>query len=255
VASLDFEWELALPENEFRQLTDEVTMAQHWLVASTFTKHTLIEAGVPAEHIKVIPYGIDVEKYTPRTARPLRSGPLKLLFVGTICQRKGIKYLIEAVDLLPAGSVELTVCGHSVDDLKLLRNCKSLVSVRPFISPQELLDVYRSSDVFVFPSLAEGFGHVLLEAMASGLPIISTTRTAAPDLIREGEEGLIIEPGSVAGIVQAIEYFLQWPEKVDSMGQAARVRAEHFTWGKFRLQLGHAVNEILHQAERASSHV
>lgn len=244
-ASLDKEWELALPEVDFNELEQETRMPAHWLVASTFTKQTLTEQGIPAERVSVIPYGIDLERFNVVKNTRRATGPLQLLFVGTICQRKGIKYLLEALDLLPAGSVELTVCGRPVDDLALFRNQKTPIRVHPSISAQGLLDAYRAADIFVFPSLAEGFGHVLLEAMASGLPIISTTRTAATDLVRQGREGLVIDPGSASQIASAIEHFLKRPEDVATMGRAARDRAEHFTWARFRASIATVVSEIL----------
>jgi len=237
-ASLDKEWELALPEQDFARLVEEAGMAEHWLVASQFTKQTLIENGIPGERVAVIPYGIDLNRFArPKPARH-KDQPLRLLFVGTLSQRKGIKYLMQALDLLPAGSVELTVCGRAVDDLGLFRRGsrgdRAPIHLYPSIGAEGLLDAYASADVFVFPSLAEGFAQVLLEAMASALPIISTTRTAAPDLIRHGEEGFIIEPGDAVALASHIETFLRNPDWVRSMGEAARRRAEYFTWKRFR---------------------
>jgi glycosyltransferase involved in cell wall biosynthesis len=253
-SSLDKEWELALPEEDFKELERETRMPAHWLVASTFTKQTLTEQGIPGERVSVIPYGIDLEKFRYLKDERRPGGPLQLLFVGTIGQRKGIKYLLDALDLLPAGSVELTVCGRPVDDLALLRNQKTPIRVHPSISAQGLLDAYRAADIFVFPSLAEGFGHVLLEAMASGLPIISTTRTAATDLVRQEREGLVIEPGSASQIATAIEHFLRRPEDVSTMGRAARDRAEHFTWARFRTRIAAVVAEILGGLQIAGAH-
>jgi glycosyltransferase involved in cell wall biosynthesis len=236
-SSLDKEWELALPEDDFHRLEQETKMPEHWLVASSFTKQTLTEQGVPDERISVIPYGIDLDRFTARKGARKPGRPLRLLFVGTIGQRKGIKYLLDALDLLPAGSVELTVCGRAVDDLALFKNRKTPIRVHVSVGAKGLLDAYQSADLFVFPSLAEGFGHVLLEAMASGLPVISTTSTAAPDLIRHNREGLVIEPGDVYQIAGAIEQFLKRPGDLKAMGQAARARAEYFTWARFRSQI------------------
>lgn len=247
-SSLDKEWELALPVEDFDRLVEEPAMADYWLVASQFTKKTLMENGIPEERIAVIPYGIDLLKYSPlKSARTARR-PLQLLFVGTLGQRKGIKYLRDALDLLPAGSVELTVCGRPVDDLSLLRNSRTPIRLRPAVSAEGLLEAYRNADVFVFPSLAEGFAQVLLEAMASGLPVIATDRTAAPDLIRHGEQGYVIEAGSAQDLAAHIEKFLRNPNDVVTMGAAARERAEFFTWERFRQQ----VAEVVAGALRAS---
>lgn len=247
-SSLDWEWELALPQADFERLVEEPLMADHCLVASSFTKQTLVENGVPPEKVHVIPYGIDLDRYAAR--KPARDGakPLQLLFVGRLVQRKGLKYLLEALNYLPTGAAELTVVGRPVDDMAWVHNSRVPIRLRESVNAEELLEAYRAADVFVFPSLAEGFGHVLLEAMASGLPVISTTRTAAPDLVRHGQEGYVIEPGDSAQLAAAIEHFLRQPKSVLAMGEAARARAQEFNWPRFRQQLVMAVSAILQGA-------
>jgi glycosyltransferase involved in cell wall biosynthesis len=246
--SLEKEWELALPEHEFQSLVQESSMPDYWIVASSFTKKTLIENGAPAERIYVIPYGTDLGHFKPERANASVKRPLRLVFIGTVCQRKGVKYLVDALESLPAGAAELTICGRLIDDAATLLMSRPSIHLRAFVSSEELLHEFQSSDVFVFPSLAEGFGHVLLEAMACGLPVISTTRTAAPDLISDGREGFITEPGDVAGLVRSLEYFLRNPEQVSSMGAAARARAETFTWPRFRRSVVEAVSSMCEQA-------
>jgi glycosyltransferase involved in cell wall biosynthesis len=151
-----------------------------------------------------------------------------------LCQRKGIKYLLDAIDLLPPGSVELTLCGRRADEMEWLPRDHPSIRVRESVSAAELLDAYAEADVFVFPSLAEGFGHVLLEAMASGLPVIATDRTAAPDLTRHGEAGYIVKAGDAADLASHIEKFVRDPAQVSKMGAAARCRAEEMPWSRFR---------------------
>lgn len=242
--TLDREWELALPENEFQELVEETAMADYWLVASSFTKATLTEWGIPAERVRVIPYGTNLSGLTPPT-RPVRErAPIKLLFVGTLCQRKGLKYLLEAVSQIPRDQVELTLCGRPMDDLSWVRSSGVPVTVLESVSAAMLRQQYREADVFVFPSLAEGFGHVLLEAMAAGLPIVSTDRTAAPDLIEDGTHGFLVAAGDPQALASAIRKFVDQPWIVDSMGAAARARAEQFTWSRFRGGVVDAVRGI-----------
>jgi glycosyltransferase involved in cell wall biosynthesis len=144
------------------------------------------------------------------------------------------------------------VCGRPVDDLALFRQSRANIRLYPSIGAQGLLEAYRSADVFVFPSLAEGFAHVLLEAMASGLPIVSTERTAAPDLIRHGREGYIVQAGSASYLAATIENFLRQPESVRTMGDAARRRAECFTWQSFRRGVAEFVGGVLDRESAAS---
>jgi glycosyltransferase involved in cell wall biosynthesis len=258
--SLDKEWELALPREDFERLVRETTMADHWIAASSFTRETLIESGVPPERIHVVPYGANLDRFRPRPERRIQRrarSRLRILFVGTINQRKGIKYLLDALALLPSDRVELVVCGRMVDDLSLFKDFSSQVEVRPSVSAEGLLEAYQTADLFVFPSLAEGFGHVLLEAMACGLPVVSTTRTAARDLVRPGLEGFLVEPGRPIDLAARIEEFLLHPEWLVEMGVAARRRSEEFTWARFRSRIADIVGAILRQpcVEHSPSYV
>lgn len=231
--TLEREWELALPDDDFARLAEEPKMAGHWIAASSFTKSTLVENGIDPQRVHIVPYGVRRERFEARNTRT-ESLRLKLLFVGSITQRKGVRYLLDALRLLDTRHVEATVCGWAVDDLSLFRGYEQVVTLRPSASPAELAELYRSADLFVFPSLAEGFGHVLLEAMAAGLPVAATTRTAAPDLIRHGEHGFVFEPESATAIAQAIEWALGHRARLRDMGSAARERAREFTWERFR---------------------
>jgi glycosyltransferase involved in cell wall biosynthesis len=246
-ASLLKEWELALPVEDFEKLVAETRMAEQWIAASSFTRSTLIENGVPSDRIHVAPYGTNLERFEPKHGSEYRTGgPLKLLFVGVINQRKGIRYLLDALALLKTRQVELLVCGRVVDDLSIFRPYADRVTVRPSVSARELLAAYHAADLFVFPSLAEGFGHVLLESMASGLPVLSTTRTAAVDLIEPEVEGFIVEPGRADLLAEHIEWALDHRMDLAGMGRAARVKAETFTWARFRAR----TREILEQVWR-----
>jgi glycosyltransferase involved in cell wall biosynthesis len=243
--SLRQEWELSLPEQDFQHLVREPKMAAHILVASSFTRETLVENGTPYSSIDVVPYGVDTARFTPDASR--RSPPgskLQLLFVGRINQRKGIKYLLEAMRLLNTDQVHLTVCGRVVDGLELFRAFEGKVEVRPSVSATELVAAYRSADLFVFPSVAEGFGQVLLESLACGLPILSTTRTAAPDLIEHGRQGFIVEARRPDLIAERIDWALSNRAALAEMGYQARLQAEQFTWQRFRSGIVSAVQSF-----------
>jgi glycosyltransferase involved in cell wall biosynthesis len=244
--SLRKEWELSLPREDFDRLIVETRIAKQFLVASSFTRRTLIENGALPQSIQVIPYGVDLRRFTPPETPREISGPLRLLFVGTITQRKGIKSLLDALHLLGGAPVELTVCGRVIDDLAIFKPFEKQVRLRPSVGFEELPPVYRAADLFVFPSLAEGFGHVLLEALASGLPVLSTTHTAAPDLIEEGREGFVIEPRRPDLIASRIEWAIQNRRQLREMQLAARSRAEQFTWQRFRQGVVEAVRGFLY---------
>ncbi len=245
-ASLRQEWELALPEEDFQHLVAEPALAARFLCASSFTRRSLIENGAPASGIRVVPYGVDLERYQPdRSRRAAPGAKLRLLFVGRINQRKGVKYLLEALRLLKTDEVELTICGRVVDGLELFKSFADRVTIRPSVSPAELVAAYQSADLFVFPSVAEGFGQVLLEALASGLPILSTTHTAAPDLIEHGVQGFIVEPRRPDLLAEKIEWAAEHRAELAAMGERARERAARFTVERFRAGIVSAVREFM----------
>ncbi len=253
--SLRKEWELSLPEADYQHLVAETRMAKSFLVASTFTRKTLEEHGARSEAIRVIPYGVDCQRFSPDQTRTSGGRRLELLFVGRINQRKGIKYLLEALRLLRSEHVHLTVCGRVVDSLDLFRPFGDQVTLRPDVSPAELCAAYRAADLFVFPSVAEGFGQVLLESLASGLPILSTTHTAAPDLITEGVEGFVVEPRRPDLLARHIDWAATHPEALRPMRARARQRAEQFTWASFRSGVARATRELLDQPGQEEAQV
>jgi glycosyltransferase involved in cell wall biosynthesis len=246
-SSLLQEWELALPKDDYQHLVDEPRMASRFLAASSFTRQSLVENGTPAEDVTVVPYGVDLQRFKPSLSsyRFRKDRPLRLLFVGRINQRKGMKYLLEAMRLLGPSSVHLTVCGRVVDDLEYFRPFGKQVEICPSVSDGELVAAYQRADLFVFPSVAEGFGQVLLEALACGLPILSTTHTAAPDLIEEGVEGFVVQPRRPDLLAQRIAWANDHRGELADMRERARSRAEMFTWARFRRDVADAVRTYL----------
>ncbi|WP_052201096.1 glycosyltransferase family 4 protein [Terriglobus sp. TAA 43] len=244
--SLQQEWELNLPSEDFERLVRETTMPHTSLAASSFTKRSLLMHGVKANSVRVVQYGIDLEKFRPDlTLKRDVSKPLRLLFVGRINQRKGIKYLLEALALLPDAPIELTVCGRVLDGLELFKQEARRVTVRASVSSEELVKAYQDADLFVLPSVAEGFGQVLLEALACGLPVLSTTNTAAPDLIHNGVEGFVVDPRSPEQIAERLAWSLTHREELLAMRLAARSCAETFPWSRFHEGVVRCVRDVM----------
>jgi hypothetical protein len=245
-ASLEQEWELNLPPDDFQRLVEESKMSARSLAASSFTRSSLMANGVNGDSVKVVPYGIDLHKFHPDLSleRPI-TGSLKLLFVGRINQRKGVKYLLQAMSLLPDANIELTVCGRVLDGLELFERESARVRVRPSVSTAELVKAYQQADLFVLPSIGEGFGQVLLEALACGLPILSTTHTAAPDLIQDGVEGFIVEPRRPEPLAERMEWALRHREELRAMRAAARDCAERFPWSRFHAEVVRNVRALI----------
>ena len=224
----------------------ELHQASLVVVASTFTLRTLEHAPEFNGSVVVIPYGAPEPESPPPVAPPRpRGSKLRVLFVGSLGQRKGLSYLFEAIRLL-GSAVELTVIGT-----RPLAECpaldRALAQTRwiSSCSHREVLAEMAAHDVFVFPSLFEGFGLVLLEAMAMGLPIVTTPHTAGPDLITDGVEGFIVPIRSATAIAERLELLQRNPDLRADMGERARARAREFTWDQYGQSLAACVSSSL----------
>lgn len=217
----------------------ELAMANLILVASSFTAKTLNDYPGTLAPVKVIPYGFP----KPVEARDyqMSNRPLKLLFVGGLSQRKGIANMFAAVEKL-GKRVQLTVVGHkAVDDCNALNNALSRHKWIHSLPHSQVLKLMQAHDVLLFPSLFEGFGLVITEAMSQGTPVITTDRTAGPDLIEHGGNGWLVEAGSTESLQQCIEDLLLNPEQIIKVGKAARESARLRPWTQYGEELAETI--------------
>jgi glycosyltransferase involved in cell wall biosynthesis len=232
--SLLSEMELRVTSEELWQLGEVTRLATSIVVASSFTKRTLVESGIGSDKIAVVPYGVDCSAWPRReVARPV-SGPLRLVFVGSLIQRKGIGYLLNAVSRFRPDRLELTLVTRDFEDTPLLtKKVGSNVEIRRRLSQQELVTALHAADLFVLPSIAEGFGQVIVEAMACGLPVLATENTAAADIVEHGSHGWVVTPRSEEEIVRVLDYALSNRQCLFEMGQRAAARASELSWERF----------------------
>lgn len=229
-------------EEKLQSKDEELSIADTVIVPSLFVSRTL--AMFPGKKIlpKVIHYGAPapVEKKL-RSSR----GALKVLFVGILTQRKGLSYLLDAVSKL-GSDVELTLIGRRQDsDSKCVPLSRALGLHRWVESMPhgKVLEEMSTHDVLVFPSLFEGFGLVILEAMSRGLPVITTAHTAGPDLIMEGENGFIVPVRSSEAIAEKLNTLNKDRNMLTHMGMCALERARSCTWEIYRENLKNAVQD------------
>lgn len=244
------EWENTLinfrdSEEKLERKDKELSLADVIFVASSFTAKTLKHFPGKLGPVEIIPYGFPTPTTRPRHTPVRESEPLKLLFVGGLSQRKGIANMFAAVKEFNS-HVELTVVGQ-----KTTTSCKALdIELDkhhwiPSLPHREILDLMRENDVLLFPSLFEGFGLVITEAMSQGTPVITTNRTAGPDLIRHGENGWLVEPGSTIALKECIEQLLLNKEDVVRAGKAALETAHSRSWDVYGRELAEATSRHL----------
>ena len=221
-------WERWLPRvREAEQIEhDDTTLI---VGSSRFTRQTLIDHGVAADKIRVLPHGVDCARYTVAGERGNR--PFRFIFVGSIRLGKGVPLLLEAWRRLQPTGAELWMVGHIAPAVRKL--LPELPGLRFFgkVPGVEVAGILQQCDVMVFPSYFEGFGLVILQAMACGLPVITTAATAGPDLIPSpGEGGWIVPTGDADRLTEAMEHCLAHQDEMPAIGKIARLIAERQSW-------------------------
>ena len=203
------------------------------ICASSFTQHSLAAAGSKAP-AHVVGYGVDLDLFSARTVAP-SAKPLTVGFVGALSQRKGARYLLGALAALPKGSAKLILYTRAAVDRDLLRGFESVdIEIKGGLSDAQLAADLKRCDLVALPSIAEGFGLVILEAMACGVPVLCTSSTGGADFIQHRQNGLLIAPGSAALIEQELAWAITHRDELFQMGQAARREAEKHTWAEYR---------------------
>ncbi len=228
------------PEWKIERKNREVQLADHIFVASSFTLRSLLDIGIPSSKISVIPYGAPIEYFQPH---PKKDQVFRVMFAGQVGARKGVHYLMQAWQNLNLPNSELLLVGINLLPEHWLQKYSNYVRLTGSVPHSILNEYYSSANVFIFPSLVEGFGLVLLEAMACGIPVITTPNTAGEDIITDGVEGFIIPIRDVAALQEKIEWCYSHPQELADMGRAARQKAEQLTWELYRQKLAMVIKE------------
>jgi UDP-glucose:(heptosyl)LPS alpha-1,3-glucosyltransferase len=174
------------------------------------------------------------------------------MFAGGDWERKGVRYIIEALPLLSKRNVKLIIIGRG--DEEYYGRLAELEQVRDrmfFVShSSRLWEYYAASDVFVFPTIYEPFGLVITEAMASGLPVVTTRLAGAADFITDGVDGFLLDkPGDINELAAKIELLLSNAEFRKTMGERARETAEKLSWDQVTQKTLGVYNTVLNRPD------
>ncbi len=234
-------WIVEKEDQEFR-------LADNIMVLSTVAKRTLVEQGLPAENIFVNQCGVNLREFTPGH-KP--DGVFRVIYCGAISPRKGTHYLLQAFTELKLPNAELWVIGSAPNPAfgKLLRrfNAPNVRFLGTF--PQHrLAQLYAQGSVFVLPSIADGFGMVVPQAMACGLPAIVTENVGAGDLVTHGKDGYIVPIRDTEALKAHILRLYEQPELAVLMGQEAARSAREFSWDAYGDRLVVFLEERLRKA-------
>jgi glycosyltransferase involved in cell wall biosynthesis len=248
-AALQPDWAMTLPgisdSAEKRNRKDEeLARASRILVPSHYVRETLRGAGTLTAQITVVPYGAPTVKIPVQgSSRPLVR-KLRVIFIGSLSQRKGVSYLLDAIEKL-GSAVELTLIGRRVGECRPLDSALKVHRWIPSLSHTEVLQELQHHDVMAFPSLFEGCALVVLEAMACGVPVITTPNGAAPDIIHDGQDGFIVPIRDSEALAEKLELLSNDRALLASMGHAALHTATQHSWQLYRERLAEMVRRTL----------
>ena len=236
---------LDVPESYFKRREAEWAVADLVMVNSEWTRQALIRQGVKDDKVVVVPLAYERDKVEERGTRDeayqgaekssRRSTfdsrrTLRVLFLGQVILRKGIQYLIEAARLLSEERIHFDVVGSIGILDKAVTSAPANMTFHGPVSRDRTEAFYRSADLFVLPTLSDGFALTQLEAMAHGLPVIATPNCG--DVVTDGVDGLIVPASDPNALAEAFQLILQDPEKLREMREATDAKLEQFSFAR-----------------------
>jgi len=225
----------------------EYREADYIAVPSTLAKESFLKRGLPENKIICVPLGVDTEVFRPI---PKNDRIFRIISVG-LSIRKGIHLFLQAVNELRIKDLEVWLIGEIDNEAKhFLKKYPGNVKYLGGLPQRELYKYYSQGSVSILFSLEDGFGMVLSEAMACGLPVICSSGVGAKDVVREGIDGFVLPIGDVERLKEKIVYLYEHREKAKAMGQEARKRVESdFTWGHYGERIIDNYRKILSREE------
>lgn len=233
-------------ENNCKRFLEEIKDSQYFLIASNVVKRSMMFSGVKEEQMFMAPYGVDCRKFNFVQKQPLTK-PLKLVYVGQVTYRKGIHHLLKVMDRISENDVELYLAGGYSEATPFVKEYKDRKNIHflGFVTRDALASLYQKSDVFVFPTLGEGYGMVILEALSCGVPCIVSDLAGGDDAIIEGYNGFKFKAGDDDDLYNKIMWFMNHPDKLPELSQNSRTSVEKQTWQSYYDCVVKAVETIM----------
>lgn len=247
-----------IEQSVINKMCAEYEQADTIMTLSSFARASFIAQGMPAEKVITVPCGVNVDYFIKKPIYEKPSKVFRVIFVGLVSIRKGIGYLLQAWNEanIPEKNAELIIVGNVQKDAhNLIKNMyhKKNIRFHGSVTREKLRSLYHASHLFVLPSLEEGFGMVLVEAMASGLPVIATPHSAGPDIIQHKIDGLLVPAANIYALANALNWCYSHQDESHAMGQRAQERAQDFSSQKYEKNIIQIYKNLVY-AEKASSY-
>lgn len=216
----------ALSRIQERQI-EEATLSDFLLAPSRIVRDSFVKRRYEKNRTAVLPYAVDLSRFHPIADAAESDHTFRAICVAQITPRKGQVYLLEAWKKLDLPNAELLLIGSLSHEMgPALRRYDDIFRHIPFVPNQQLLQYYGRSSVFVLPSLEDGFAVVTAEAMACGLPVITTVNNGAADIVTHGKDGFVVPIRSPEAIAEHLELLYRNIELRNEMARAALTKAQ-----------------------------
>ncbi len=220
-------------QKKLERKTNEMKLADVIVCPGKFVADS-IPAWAKQKPVIVSPFGSpEISSSFFKRKEKRANQPLRVLFVGSMGQRKGLGDLFAAMKLIKTNSVELVVMGSLLETMSFYREQLPQFIYEPGRPHSGVLELMRNCDVLCLPSVVEGRALVMQEAMSQGLPLIITPNTGGEDLIIEGKTGFLVPIGSPEAIAEKIDWFANNRSELEAMGEAARQHAAQYSWQQY----------------------
>lgn len=214
------------------------------IVPSDFVRAAVLKLGAPAERVVTLPYGVDAS-WLSMEPNPIRG---RILFVGSVGLRKGNHHLAAATRVLQKRGVDCEV--RVIGPIPAQTRSRSIFDGPLYLDQvprSRVREEFLSADVFVLPSLVEGSATVIYEALACGIPVITTTNSGS--VVRDGIEGFVVPVGDSAALADRMQQLVEDRDLRSFFSQNARARAREFTWEKYGERLLAAIARLQEQPQ------
>jgi glycosyltransferase involved in cell wall biosynthesis len=245
--------ELFVSEPTFQQTSErfvergeaEWALADVIVVNSKLARDSHAHAGLDVAKVRIVPLGFPpVGASQPRTARS--TGPLRALWAGTFSIRKGAHYLLAAMKSSSLRDrVTVDVFGRQLLPAQAVAGLDGMMTFHGSVPHTHIFAEYQKADVVVLPTLSDGFGMAITEAMSQGIPVITTTSAGAAEFISPGVNGLVIPPCDSEALITALLWCAEHKNELRDMGTKARETAARWQWSDYRAAIAKAVIECL----------
>ncbi len=231
--------ELSHKRNERRD--KELDLSDCIVCASSYTRDTLLTAGIVKEKIEVLPYGF------PQPVQQFKKTNEQIQFIvsGNLSYQKGVHHILRLWKEYPGifQDHKLILIGNDQLHTKEWDNLPENVYKYKRLPQLDYFSVLKTSDVLISNSYSDGFGMVMSEAMAHGVIVIGTSNSAAPDIIETGKDGFVIETGNPKQLFESMQWIVEHTDRLDAIKSAAVRKADTWQWKDYRQKLSGIVHD------------